>query len=291
MHESYKWNPFNKLNKSKNSNFFTIFQSNTKMTHRIPAAFFLHYIDIKPDCFISCVMVFDDSKRNLIFSSIENFLFQTWPSKNRELIIYYQAKQKEKIENFLDSHKLNEQIKFIQTNEINNKDKIFTEFLEKAKGNYICSWTLNTWFSQYRLSIQFQYLNEQRLERCHISPFTIGFPIQKNFQIVCELEIKNWFETTIFQKKQAVTNKVYQQALNEPTLMLEVFDKDEEEKFKIRLSTLKKIKCLASSMQLNELGRIYFRFIKNEWTLCSTRRKKNLFFEFRIRVLSNYWWH
>jgi beta-1,4-N-acetylglucosaminyltransferase len=266
LHQSYDWNPFIKTGNS--SAFFTIFQSNTKQSHRISSAFLSQYIQNYSNHFISCLMILENRRHdltlNIISSSIQCFCRQSWPSNSRELIISCEKKYEALVKDLIFAFNSPEnKIKLI----IADKSELVEKSLEIAIGNYISFWPYFCWSSPYRLSVQFQYLKDKSIESCHIFPFITGYPLHRKFYVTDD-SLKNFSESSVHkmsllcERNLIKSEKTYpeSEALNEPTLLIEV-NSNLCLKAKDNLNAVQNLQPIDSSSHFYELMRITGPFI------------------------------
>ena len=161
---------------------------------------------------------------NSLLLSINCFINQSWNKDKRELVIFSQKENEIKIKEFLNKLDLKEDnIKSVIIEDNNN---LIDNIILNLKGNFIIVWPQNSWSSQYRLSIQFDYIKEQKIDNCYISPFILAYPDIEVFNLSEELniEMNNLnIQASLFCNKQyfkSISTFQISNLLNEPTIFI-----------------------------------------------------------------------
>ena len=224
LHESFDWNPL----KSNQISPIVIFQSNTNLSHLIPKAFISQNKNNNSKDFISCIMFLKKNNleiydKNSLLLSINCFISQIWKKENRELIIFCNKENENIIVELINNVK-NQNIYSIV---IKEKENILKIINKNIKGNYIALWPLISWSSPYRLSIQYNFLKEKKINKCYISPFIKAYPNNGKFIISegTDIKINNInLKNTLFCQKKYMISDIEAQPLNEPTVFIEIND-------------------------------------------------------------------
>ena len=277
LHESFEWNPKNL--KFKDNSFLTIFQSNTHLSHRIPKAFINQYNNNQINDFISCFMfinqLINNQDYNSLLLSINCFINQSWNKDKRELVIFSQKENEIKIKEFLLDLK-EDNIKSVIIEDNNN---LIDNIILNLKGNFITVWPQNSWSSQYRLSIQFDYIKEQKIDNCYISPFILVYPDIEIFNLSEELniEMNNLnIQASLFCNKQyfkSISTFQISNPLNEPTIFIYI-KKNKNIKIKDAIKILEPKNKISL---YNELLRITCPYNYNSFIIPFERHKTKIY--------------
>lgn len=278
LHESFEWNPLYNTNSS-----IVVFQSNTHLSHLIPKVF-LSQCYITKD-FISCIMFIEKKNlsikdKNSLLMSINCFIKQILKKEKRELIIFC---DKDNLKIISDLIKIfNDENIFII--EINKEKNIFENIQNNnnnIKGNYIALWPINCWSSPYRLSVQYDFIKEQKINKCYISPYIKAYPEKDKFIIsensninIDNIKLKN----SLFSKRIYFSNcfDMKIEAINEPSIFIEI---NQEFPLKNLKGQKDVIKCLQKRNSLSlfyELIRLSNPFIYNS-SLINLRKNRRIY--------------
>ena len=280
LHESFEWNPSLNISNSP----IIVFQSNTNLSHLIPKII-ISRNNILTD-FISCIMLVDkkylDIKaQNSLIMSINCFNRQIWEKKKRELIIFCDKDNKKIISDLVD--KFND--KNINIIEISSENLIFSYIIKNnnyIKGNYFALWQMNCWASPYRLSLQYNFLKDKKINNCYISPYIKGYPDKNKFFISTDANIKinnENIKNSLFMEKQCIINDHYNrkiEAINEPTIFIEINDDFLPKNNNGQKDAIKYLQNRDSLSLYYELIRLTNPFIYSS-SLLKLRKKKRIY--------------
>jgi len=266
LHESFEWNPY-KLNYL--SSPIVVFQSNTKLSHLIPKAFLSQSQNEVNNSqnLISCLLFIDKNNldikdKNSILMSLNCFIKQSLPNEKKELILFCN-KQNEKDIKELIKNKF--EYKNIIIAEIKKEKNISDNINDNINGNYIALWPMNCWSSPYRLSIQYDFLKEEKINKCYISPYIEAYPEKEKFFIsennYILMDNKN-LEISLFCKRDCLDkNDIEIKPINEPTIFIEIKDDDFLKAKNKRKDTIKSLQNRNSNSLLYQLIRITNPFL------------------------------
>ena len=227
LHESFEWNPFKSYCISSP---ILVFQSNTKLSHLIPRAFLSQYESNNFQNFISCILFIDKNNlcikdKNSILMSLNCFIGQSWPNDKKELILFCNKQNKKTIKELIKNKFEYENIIIA---EIKKEKNILENINDNIDGNYIALWPMNCWSSPYRLSIQYDFLNEEKINKCYVSPYIEAYPEKEKFFVsennhmlmdIIDLKI------SLFCKRDYLDKKGIEiKPINEPTIFIEIKD-------------------------------------------------------------------
>ena len=278
LHESFEWNPLYNADSS-----IVVFQSNTHLSHLIPKVF-LSQCHITKD-FISCIMFIEKKNLNIkdknsLLMSINCFIKQILKKEKRELIIFC---EKDNIKIISDLIKIfNDENIFIL--EINKKKNLFENIQNNnniIKGNYIALWPINCWASSYRLSIQYDFIKEQKINKCYISPYIKAYPEKDKFIISEDSNINidsNNLKNSLFSKRiyffDSFDKKI--KAINEPSIFIEINHEFSLKNIKGQKDVIKYLQKRNSLSLFYELIRISNPFIYNS-SLINLRKNRRIY--------------
>ena len=277
LHESFEWNPLYNTNSS-----IVVFQSNTSLSHLIPKVI-LSQFDITKD-FISCIMFIEKKNlyikdQNSLLMSINCFIKQIFKKEKRELIIFCDKDNIKIISNLIKI--FNDENIFII--EINKEKNIFENIKNNnnIKGNYIALWPINCWSSPYRLSVQYDFIKEQKINKCYISPYIKAYPEKNTFLLsensninIDNIELKN----SLFSKRIYFSNyfDIKIEAVNEPSIFIEINDEFSLKNQKGQKDAIKYLQKRNSLSLFYELIRLSNPFIYNS-SLINLRKNRRIY--------------
>ena len=276
--ESFEWNPKKSIN--SNNSLITIFQSNMHLSHRIPKAFLSQYNKNEIKDYISCLLfLYNDDNisniliKNSIIYSIKCFINQIWPKNKRELIIYSSKENEKELQNIIKilDQKKEENIRIIT---INNKNKSVLDVLlnNNIKGDYISIWNESCWSSQYKLSIQYDFIIENNINNCIISPI-IYYESKNDIIELIDNSIKiNGIYLSLFCHKSYLNNINESKTinyLNEPMIFIFINNLNQKNDINYSKQELQKSFSLK-----NEILRITGPFTNNVSSISFSNKRK-----------------